>query len=85
MNARRFCLSALFTLIAATAPVFAARAADPEESGLHPGFASPEATGYSFGQVVIGLGVGAALGWMLLSLCVAMHLREEKKVQKVSG
>lgn len=79
MNARRFCLSALLALIAATAPVFAARAADPEEPGLHPVFASPEATGYSFGQVAIGLGVGAALGWMLLSLCVAIHLREERR------
>lgn len=78
MNARRFCLPALFTLIAATSPVFAARAAYVEELELHPVFASPEAAGYSVGQVAIGLGVGAALGWMLLSLCVAMHFREER-------
>ena len=79
MNARRFCLPALFTLIAATSPVFAARAAYVEELELHPVFASPEAAGYSVGQVAIGLGVGAALGWMLLSVCVAMHLREERR------
>lgn len=79
MNARRFCLSALLTLIAATSPVLAARAADAEEPELHPVFAAPEAAGYSFGTIAVGLGVGAALGWLLLSVCVAMHLREERR------
>jgi len=85
MNARRFCLTAVFALIAATKPMFAAKLSDLDEPFSAAASHAQETAGHSFGDIVIGLGVGAALGWILLSACVAAHIREEKKVQKVSG
>ncbi|MBL7798892.1 MAG: hypothetical protein JNJ90_20510 [Saprospiraceae bacterium] len=80
MNARRFCLSALFTLIAATNnPLPAAKLSESDEPFAAAAFNMPETTGHSFGAIVVGLGVGAALGWLLLSVCVAAHIREERR------
>ena len=81
MNARRFCLSAVLTLIAATnSPLLAAKLSESDEPFAAAAFHMPEATGHSFGDIVVGLGVGAALGWLLLSVCVVSHARKEKKV-----
>lgn len=79
MNTRCFCLSAVFALIAATInPLLAAKLSESDEPFAAAAFNMPEATGHSFGGIVVGLGVGAAPGWLLLSVCVALHARQER-------
>ncbi len=56
MNARRFCLSAIFALIAATNnPLLAAKLSESDEPFAAAAFNMPEATGHSFGDIVVGL------------------------------
>lgn len=79
MNARRFCLTALFALAAEIMPLLAAKPSESGEPFSTAAFNMPEATGQSFGGLAIGLGVGAVLGWALLSLCVTVQVRKHSK------
>jgi hypothetical protein len=74
MNTRRFCLPAVLALSAIANPLFAARRSRSDEQ-----FNVPEATGHPLADVIVGLGVGVALGWILLSVRMTMYERQDRE------
>ncbi|MBK9335081.1 MAG: hypothetical protein IPM98_00275 [Lewinellaceae bacterium] len=81
MKIRRFCLSAFFALIAFASNMHAAALSESGQP-FPTALATPEVAGFAFARVAIWLGAGAVLGWMLLSACVAMQVRQEHKLGK---
>lgn len=79
MKIRRFCLSAALFLFPFAARLTAARLPETDLP-FQAAFTTPDAGQLPLWGTAIWLGIGAALGWLMLSACVGLMVRRERRV-----
>ena len=78
MKIRRFCLSTALFLFSFAAHLRAARLPE-NDLPFQAAFTAPEAGQLPLWGTAAWLGIGAVLGWLMLSACVGLMARRERR------